>query len=98
MRELGSVLRTALAEVPGVAVHDLGEVKCGIVTFTKEGCPPEDMAKALHAQKMNISVSQQTSAQLDLGPRGLRQVARASVHYYNIEEEIARFVGAVAAL
>ncbi|MEL6990512.1 MAG: aminotransferase class V-fold PLP-dependent enzyme [Pseudomonadota bacterium] len=98
VRELGSVLRTALAEVPGVAVHDLGEVKCGIVTFTKEGCPPEDMAKALRAQKMNISVSQQTSAQLDLGPRGLRQVARASVHYYNIEEEIARFVGAVAAL
>ncbi|MEM8773410.1 MAG: aminotransferase class V-fold PLP-dependent enzyme [Pseudomonadota bacterium] len=95
---LGGQLRAALAEVSGVTVHDLGERKCGIVTFTNEGIPPEPMADALRAQGMNISVSYQTSAQLDLGPRGLPQLARASLHYYNTEDEIGRFVEAVSSI
>lgn len=95
---LGETLRDALREVPGVTVHDLGRRKCGIVTFTKDGQTPQDITSALRAQNINISVSNRTSAQLDLGARGLDHVARASVHYYNTEDEIARFAAAIAAL
>ena len=39
-----------------------------------------------------------TSTRFDMEARGLREVVRASVHYYNSDEEIARFCAAVAAL
>ena len=45
----------------------------------------------LAEQKMNVSVSQADSTRLDMEQRGLAGVVRASVHYYNSEEEIERF-------
>lgn len=95
---LGATLRAALADIPGVTLHDLGHRKCGIVTFTKDGTTPQDMTAALRARHMNISVSNRTSAQLDLGARGLDHLARASVHYYNTEDELARFCAAITEL
>lgn len=95
---LAKDLRNALTALPGVSVHDLGTRKSGLVTFTKDGIAPPEIARSLNAQGMNTSVSELTSARLDLAPRGLSQLSRASVHYYNTEEEIARFAGAVAAL
>ena len=38
------------------------------------------------------------STLLDAGARRLPDLVRASVHYYNTEEEVARFAAAVAAL
>ena len=95
---LGDTLRSALSDIPGVITHDLGQRKCGIVTFTRDGHAPQDIARALRSQGINISVSFRTSAQLDLGARGLGDLARDSVHAYNTEDEITRFSTAVAAL
>lgn len=95
---LAATLRETLSTIPGVELRDLGRRKCGIVTFTKQGAEPQAIADALGAQRMNISVSRVTSSQLDLGPRGLSSVARASVHYFNTEDEIHRFAAAVRAV
>jgi len=38
------------------------------------------------------------STRLDMEKRGLGDLARASVHYYNTEQELDRFAAAVAAL
>lgn len=95
---LAATLRDALSAIPGVDLRDLGRRKCGIVTFTKQGVEPQGIADALGAKRMNISVSRVTSSQLDLGPRGLSSVARASVHYFNTEDEIHRFAEAVQGL
>lgn len=93
---LGEALRDALREIDGVAVHDLGRRKCGIVTFTKADEAPRDLAERLRAQGINVSVSQMRSARLDLEPRNLPELTRASVHYFNTEAEIERFAAAVA--
>jgi selenocysteine lyase/cysteine desulfurase len=94
---LGAALRAQLADVPGTTLHDLGETKCGIVTFTVDGVSPSDLAASLRGQHINISVSTIDFARFDFGHRGLDSVARASVHYYNTDEELSRFVAAVAA-
>ena len=94
-RQLGQSLRRELTDVGGVTVHDLGREKCGIVTFTKEGVSPDLVAQRLLAQGINISVSAASSARLDLGERGLDSVARASLHYFNTDQEIDRFVEAI---
>ena len=95
--ELAEELRDQLSRLDGVDVHDLGKQKCGIVTFTKDGVESDQMANTLREQNMNVSVALMTSARLDLEPRELSTLTRASVHYFNTDEEIARFVGAVKA-
>lgn len=95
---LGQLLRDQLSAVKGVDVHDLGLKKCGIVTFTKQNAPATLMSDQLRAIKMNVSVSTLESARLDLGPRKLDKLVRASVHYFNTEDEIQRFVKAIDSL
>ena len=47
----------------------------------------------LRLQKINVHVSRSPRAPaLDLAMRGLDAVVRASVHYYNDEAEVERFV------
>jgi len=92
---LAGRLRTALAAVPGVAVRDLGRDRCGIVSFTVEARKPVELRDALRARRINVSVTSRSSTRLDMEARGLDSMVRASVHYYNTDEEVQRFVGAV---
>lgn len=88
---LAKLLRNKLSNLPGVTVRDLGINKCGIVTFTKNGIDPSVLAKRLREKNMNVSVSLSEYARIDLEERGLPSLVRASVHYYNTEEEVERF-------
>jgi len=93
--DLAARLRKELGVLKGVTLHDQGARTCGIVTLRKQGHDPADMAAQLRAQGIHVSVSSVSSARLDLGPRGLDTLLRASVHYFNTKEEISRFAGAV---
>ena len=95
IRGLADGLRTRLLAIPGVAVHDLGAEKCGIVTFTLEDRQPDAVRDALRAQAINVSVSKRDSTLLDMQARGLPALVRASVHYFNTEDEVERFCGAL---
>jgi cysteine desulfurase / selenocysteine lyase len=95
---LADTLRTSLAAVPGVVVRDLGRRKCGIVSFTVEGRSPVALRDALRARRINVSVTARSSTRLDMEARGLDAMIRASVHYYNTEDELARLVAAVGEL
>lgn len=92
---LADELRVALTGLPGVAVHDKGLVRGGIVTFAADDCAAEALHAHLSAQQINTSTSPADHARLDLPHRGLPTLVRASVHYYNTSAEIARFVEAV---
>ncbi len=95
---LAGLLRTRLATLPGVTLHDLGAVRCGIVTFTLAGHDPAAIQAALAARNINVTISGLASTRLDMEARGLASVVRASVHYYNSEDEVERFRAALAAL
>ena len=95
---LGEGLRERLRAVAGVAVHDKGLRRCGIVTFTVDGVDASEVQRRLAAQRVNTVVSPVTSGQLDLPARGLGDLVRASVHYVNTEEELDRVAEAVASL
>jgi cysteine desulfurase / selenocysteine lyase len=93
---LAHALRTRLSHIPRVQIHDLGLQKCGIVTFTIAGLDPQEIRRKLAGQKINVHASLADSTRLDMEQRGLAGVVRASVHYYNSEEEIERFCDFVA--
>ena len=93
---LGAQLREGLTAVAGVHVHDKGPVRCGIVTFTVDGMTAPEVTDELRREGINTSVSPVEYARLDLGARGLAAVVRASVHYYNTEDEVDLVVDAVA--
>jgi cysteine desulfurase/selenocysteine lyase len=88
---LADALRRGLSAVPGVTVRDQGLERCGIVSFDVAGNNADGVQRRLAAERINVSVSRLPSTLLDMQARGLHDLVRASVHYYNTEEEIERF-------
>jgi cysteine desulfurase / selenocysteine lyase len=91
VRFLACTLRAELEEIPGVTVRDIGAERCGIVTFTADGMGAREVQQALAGRSMNATISTVASTRFDMETRGLNEVVRASVHYYNDESEIERF-------
>ena len=92
---LGIALRGMLSEIPGVTVRDRGERLGGIVTFTVDGFSAEDVRVVLREHFINTSISSQATAMRSFPARGLTEVTRASVHYYNTEEELTRMADTI---
>ncbi len=95
---LGKTLREQLSTQKDVQVHDLGLHQCGIVTLTKKGLDANKLVDQCREAGINLSVSTFTSARLDFGKRNLDSLVRSSVHYFNTEDEIDRFVQVVDSL
>ncbi len=98
IRSLAALLRERLDGLPGVAVRDIGVEQCGIVTFTVAGHDPSRLVDALLARGINVSFTTRVGTRLDMEARGLSAMLRASVHYYNSEDEIERFCTTLTAL
>ncbi len=93
---LADALRAALREVPGLTIYDLGKQPCAIVSFAIAGIESEAIEARLRERGINLSTSSRKYTLLDATARGLPELVRASPHYYNSEDEIARFAELVA--
>jgi selenocysteine lyase/cysteine desulfurase len=93
---LAEALRQELQEVPGVTLRDIGKRRCGIVSFSHAGMSAGDIAAELRRRRINCAVSSPGSTLLDARARALPDLVRASVHYYNTEDEVTRFAAEVA--
>lgn len=99
---LADRLREGLGGVPGVTVQDLGwrdgAAQCGIVTFTHERVGVSDLVARMAAQSIVVRLNERSATLLDMEARRLEAVVRASVHYYNTEDELDRFLEAMRRL
>ena len=86
--DLAQHLRRKLEDIDGITVSDLGDRQCGIVTFETTFESPTELVQRLRQKQVNLSVTGQASARLDLGRRNIEELARASVHYFNTKSEI----------
>ena len=93
---LATKTRQRLESHPGLVVLDKGLAKCGIVTFLCIGEEPVETRRRLAAAGIHVSVSPRTSTRLDMDERDIDDLVRASVHYYNTEDEIERLVEVAA--
>ncbi len=98
IRPLAETLRERLRTLPGVTIHDLGRIRCGIVTFSTDRLEAEVIQQKLREQDINVSTSTPPWSPLDSAARRLPTMVRASVHYYNTEDEIERFCTALRGL
>ncbi|OEK03958.1 aminotransferase class V-fold PLP-dependent enzyme [Roseivirga misakiensis] len=95
---LAQQVREGLSKIEGVRIHDIGTVRSGIVSFTVDGKSADEVKTLLLAQNINVSWNGVPNTFLDMTARGLKEVIRASVHYYNTEEEIETFLAAIQKL
>ena len=95
---LAASLRSKLAAIPGVTVHDRGQHLCGIVTFSVADMEAEKVKAALLEKKINVSIGRAISTPIYMNQHHLPTIIRASVHYYNTDEEIDTFCTILAAL
>jgi cysteine desulfurase/selenocysteine lyase len=91
IKRLADDLRQQLSAIAGVTVRDEGVERCGIVSFTVAGSDADAVQRRLAKARINVSVSRISSTRLDMEARDLPDLVRASVHYYNTDEEIERF-------
>ena len=86
---LGEIFRKGLSEIDGITVHDTGRVMSGIVTFSIAGKSAAETSKLLSESGVNVSFAFTANSRLYMEKKGLEEVVRASVHYFNTEDELA---------
>ncbi len=89
---LATYFRQSLASLEQIQVMDTGLYQSGIVTFISKKHSPQEIQQYLSQHKVNVSVVVASSSLLDLEERKINEAVRASVHYYNTNEEIDRVI------
>jgi cysteine desulfurase/selenocysteine lyase len=97
VKQLANSLRTQLNQIKGITVHDFGSEQCGIVTFSVHGMESIAVKNKLAESNINVSVGLAKSTLFYMNKNHLSSVVRASVHYFNTEEEISILCNKLAA-
>jgi len=95
---LAQKLRNRLSKLPGIEVLDLGRLQSGIVTFRSDKLKAGKIKYLLSSENINTSMVVASGTLLDMNERNIETAVRASVHYYNTEEEIDHFIQTLSRL
>ena len=96
IQELAAHVRRSIEAVPRASVRDLGQQRGGIVTIELAGVDAFDVRDALRARSINVSVTTDESAPIDMDRRGIDEMLRVSVHAFNTTEEIDLFASSLS--
>jgi selenocysteine lyase/cysteine desulfurase len=94
---LAEYTRTNLTDIDGVVVRDRGERRSGIVTFTVDGLPAEDLVPVIKQHGINVSLSTADYSRVDFDSHGIHSQIRVSPHAYNTTDEIDALLAVVSA-
>jgi selenocysteine lyase/cysteine desulfurase len=95
VRMLSDRMRQSLASIDGVRVLDRGTEVCGLVTFNVGGSDPKYLVDELLKRRINVVPSYRGFAVIDFDEKQVGWAIRASPHYFNTNEEIDIFLGAI---
>lgn len=98
VRSRTEYLRAGLAALPTVTVHDLGETRAGIVSFTVAGHTPDQVRTLLAAHDVTVTTTGVSSTRYDMTRRALPEVVRASPHYFVDEPQLDKALTTLATL
>ncbi|HAH61311.1 MAG TPA: cysteine desulfurase, partial [Treponema sp.] len=90
---LASQLIEGMKQIPHVHIVGSpdGNAHCGIVTFTIDGVHPHDISSVLDTEHIAIRAGHHCAQPLG-AYLGVPATARASMYFYNTEEEVAHFL------
>ena len=91
--ELTKMALDGMKQIPGIHVigSDKPEEHNGIISFTVDGVHPHDIASILDAANVNVRAGHHCAQPL-LKHLGVMSTARASLAFYNTEDDIERFL------
>lgn len=89
---LAAILRQKLAAIDGVRVTDEGVEQCGIVTFMATQLDATAIKTGMAAHRIHVTTPRGSGSLVSFQQRGLTELVRASLHYYNTEAEIDYFI------
>lgn len=95
---LAASLRQKLAALDGVTVTDEGVEQCGIVTFMATQLGAGAIKAGLAARGINVTTPRGSGSLVSFQQRGLTELVRASLHYYNTEAEIDTLIAVLQKL
>ncbi|TSJ44332.1 aminotransferase class V-fold PLP-dependent enzyme [Mucilaginibacter corticis] len=85
---LATSLRRQLTAIDGITVHDNGDELSGIVTFSVRGIDSQSVKTKLSEENINVSIGVAKATLIYMEKNHLSSIVRASVHYYNTQDEI----------
>lgn len=88
VRSLAERLRAALGRQPEITLFDRGERRSGIVVFAHQRHPADTLVARLREAGVNTWVTRPSASRFDVAARSVDAAVRASVHYYNTEDEV----------
>lgn len=97
-RALAEGIRAELRKMDGMRVLDRGPELGATVTVHVEGHRPSDLVTALRARGVNTSAQTRLDAVMDYDAKDVDGALRVSPHYFNDDEDIARFLAALAGI
>ncbi|MBP3735689.1 MAG: SufS family cysteine desulfurase [Lachnospiraceae bacterium] len=95
-KRLTARLMEGMKKLPHLTVYgsDDPDRHCGIVTFNIEGCHPHDVASVLDTEHICIRAGHHCAQPL-MKYMNVNATARASLYFYNTEEEVDRFLNSL---
>ena len=95
-RTLTRLLIGEMQRIPEVRIYGPEDPQAhnGIVSFNIEGCHPHDVASVLDSEGICVRAGHHCAQPL-LAHLGVSSTARASLYFYNTEEEVFRFAEAL---